>query len=913
MLRRVAVVAIVSAWACVVSNTAALAQFRSHPPTRPLPTSSDRAMADGPALFVDAKAGDDRNDGSRQRPWKTLTHAVEKLSPGDTLYLRGGVYFEHVTVKTSGDAGRPITLRAYPGELAVLDGGIAEFQLAPESAWEPAEDGADGEFRSVKAYPGLARRAEGTNLLGNFLDSMVPLHGYHFLGDLRSDNPYWNVTNKVGDESYVYCGPGVWYDAESGRIHARLAHTTLPGLHDDNYRGETDPRKTPLVIAGMTPGPVLTLDGVDQVRLQDLVLRGARDATLDLRNSTNIELDGLTIYGGSAPIRVQDCLGLRMQHTACRGLAAPWTFRGSLKYRAIESRLFSASGWNPTGAPHGDFEIAFCEFTDSVDGVFLGNASRVRFHHNYLDNVSDDGIFVTARTAYDGTTPGGDVQIYQNLLARCLTTFAFGVGHGRQRTIESGKQTGSGVEIFRNVFDFRRPVMYYWPTSPDAPQELSSLGRVGGDHGSPAWEPMRIYHNTILAGGTPRYDYGSDGLAKAMGKGTSRRVFNNIVCQKEGLPGAFLPDPTADFQADGNLFWSLAEGENVAGDFFGKFRGSEAFTKSKVQYEPGWTAHDQFAEPQFTELSSDWRAAPDLRLKPSSPAIDAGVPLPPAWPDPLRDVDSGEPDIGAIPRGGNPWPVGVHGRLTVFGAERSTGETPGAVEWRLDRAPSRSFDEKRGRALVYQGYPAFDAPLLEFALRKSGMPVDVLERTWLDPAELANYRFVAIDGNFTRAKIEPDRFREQDLPHVRRFLEAGGTLLLLRERTDLFASPHGNAFLAEFTGERTRIVDFSPQVLKPEHAWIKHLRRGAAPAWLTAKAARPLSTTRGESLIGDESGASLLWQARVGAGRLIYIGWSPAASLPHGRLPSTLEQETAFEQQMQVLQTLIDDATRRPE
>ena len=45
------------------------------------------------------------------------------------------------------------------------------------------------------------------------------------------------------------CGPGVWYDMKTGRIHARLGHTNLAHLGDQNYRGETDPRKLPLVIA----------------------------------------------------------------------------------------------------------------------------------------------------------------------------------------------------------------------------------------------------------------------------------------------------------------------------------------------------------------------------------------------------------------------------------------------------------------------------------------------------------------------------------------------------------------------------------------------------------------------------------------------------------------------------------------
>jgi hypothetical protein len=117
---------------------------------------------------------------------------------------------------------------------------------------------------------------------------MLPLHGYRFRGDLQSDNPYWNVENKVGSQSFVYCGPGVFYDVATGRIHCRLAHTKLSGLHEDNYRGEADPRKLKLIIAGHAGGPVLDLKESEHVRLFDLVLRGAEQ--LAIRESQAIQV-----------------------------------------------------------------------------------------------------------------------------------------------------------------------------------------------------------------------------------------------------------------------------------------------------------------------------------------------------------------------------------------------------------------------------------------------------------------------------------------------------------------------------------------------------------------------------------------------------------------------------------------------
>jgi len=648
------------------SLAVAAAEFASHAPTRPLPRASNRSMSDGPAKFVDVAKGDDSNEGNEAQPWKTLAHAVTQLAAGDTLYLRGGLYFEHVAATLVGTPDKPITIRAYPGELVTLDGGIAEFQLSPATAWEPCPGGAQGEFRSVKTYADL-ETTQGelqVSLMGRFVDSLLALHGYWHHPDLQSDNPYWTLGGgeKVKPDAHVYCGPGLWYDRESDRIHTRLAHTTLPGLGDDNYTGETDPRKLPLVVAAYPHGAVLALNECRHVRLQDLVIRGARTEPLAIAGGGNLELDGLTLYGGASCLRAASVTGLRMANTACRGIAAPWTFRGSLKYRSIEARLVRTGGWDSTGFEGSDYEFAYSEFTDSVDGVFVGGIQRVRFHHNLVENVSDDGVFVTANTGYDGRTNGGDMHFYQNRFSRCLTMFAFGVGHGRQKTIDGGKQLGGGLWIYRNVFDFRRPVMYRWPAGPDDVQELDSYGRFGGDHGSPAWEPMWIYHNTMLTGEPTRAEYAASGIGNAMGHGTRRRVFNNIFCQKLGPVREVLPAATTDFAADGNVFWSATDGA-TQGEWCRKFRNSPEYAASKQAYPPGWTTSDKFADPRFVAYDVDWRKSTDLRLRDDSPAVDGGVDVPSDWRDPLREQDAGRPDIGAVPNGAALWRVGVYGRL----------------------------------------------------------------------------------------------------------------------------------------------------------------------------------------------------------------------------------------------------------
>src|SRR5581483_5753697 len=98
--------------------------------------------------------------------------------------------------------------------------------------------------------------------LGHVADSMVPLHGYRTLTDLRSNNEFWLGGKDAMRDAGIYCGPGLWLNRQTGRIHLRLAHHRLEGLGKAAYRGETDPRRLPLAIAVGFGGEVLRVCGV---------------------------------------------------------------------------------------------------------------------------------------------------------------------------------------------------------------------------------------------------------------------------------------------------------------------------------------------------------------------------------------------------------------------------------------------------------------------------------------------------------------------------------------------------------------------------------------------------------------------------------------------------------------------------
>lgn len=625
---------------------AAAPRFRSHPPVRPLPKASRRPLPAARTFFADPAKGSDTNDGSRSKPWKTLAHAVQQLKPGETLCLRGGTYYETVTLSLQGTKDRPITLRACPGELAVIDGGLREFFETPQTAWEPVPHGAPDEFRSTKTCPALGKEGRrGVRVLGHFGDSMVPLQGYRFEVDFHSRNPYWNIGNKLNTGKGVYVGPGVWFDTRTNRIHVRLSHLKLKSFGKRTYRGETDPRRLPLVVAG--PAVPLRIEKSSHLRLQDLVLRGSASHTLELSECRDLELDGLTIYGGAPAVHVRDTRRLVLRNSVVRGLSAPWSSRSSHKYRGNSPYLFIVDGRGPQSR---DFEIAHCEFTDNHDGLILGTMRNLKFHHNLVENLDDDGIYLTT-----GRAPvPANLRFYQNRLNRTHTLFSFaGPRDGA---------VGPGVFIFRNVIDLRRRTLNGPPVSAekDATTRIADWSRPGrpcSDHGSPVWEPMFVYHNTVVCENRVFRGYYGAGWGGHT-RGTRRRVFNNIFVHVAGMPGLVFPAPADDVIAAGNLHWSVAEGPKFSGDFFAKFRRSKAFAASKRRYPAGNASHDLFADPNFVRFTTDPHKPWDLRLRPGSPAIDSGVLIPGDWPDPLRGTDAGRPDLGALPRGIKPWKVG---------------------------------------------------------------------------------------------------------------------------------------------------------------------------------------------------------------------------------------------------------------
>lgn len=74
-------------------------------------------------IFV-ALHGSDDASGSMTEPFATIQRAVDEVGPGDTILLRGGVYYlsDPLRLREGGTESATIVMASYPGERAILDG-----------------------------------------------------------------------------------------------------------------------------------------------------------------------------------------------------------------------------------------------------------------------------------------------------------------------------------------------------------------------------------------------------------------------------------------------------------------------------------------------------------------------------------------------------------------------------------------------------------------------------------------------------------------------------------------------------------------------------------------------------------------------------------------------------------------------
>lgn len=568
--------------------------------------------------------GDDAAPGTEAQPFRTLGFALAALGPGDTLVLRGGRYFERdLALNVVSDASAPLTVRAFPGELPVIDGSYPEFR-GPDRRllWEPALGRRDV-YRSTALYPdaglafGYLPESEGSFRL-------VP---YESLRTLASP-----VETYTDIEPFYYAGPGLAWSAVDQRIYARLHPGNQQAKLDLAVPANRDPRLNELVV--FPDRPLLRLGS------------SARNIVFD---GVQFEYGGhgLELLSGASGITLRRCGFVSGRYSViarngvsdlafdqCRfvGHFPPYVPRSDVKEpeigrparqmqgaaillldrtedvvvrRSSFRGLFDAI--DATDAPVG-LEVSYCVFEDVRDDVLqLGTAGHdVEFAYNLLRRVN-----VGPSWHGSGSAPAGSI----------------------------------GTKYFHhNVIDAARPQLY----GREDPQGLLpsawrgpagdgfAVGRPIGLHESAlatAPDPWKIYNNTFYLGAD--VDGGGAGQAYRLpfsDPANPHEVYNNVFVQVSDhhvLRRAHVADGSQ--RHDGNLYhrtvatpsrplFALLENDFTSEDFdtLSGFLSSSLWGMTQAFYPPGWDASGVEGDPL---LSAEH--VPD----PSGPAASGGVDL----------------------------------------------------------------------------------------------------------------------------------------------------------------------------------------------------------------------------------------------------------------------------------------------
>lgn len=179
-------------------------------------------------------AGRPSNDGGPDTPWDLATALAHPAAvrPGDTIWLRGGIYQGSFSSRLAGLPGAPIVVRQFPGERATIDAnGGAEYALTVRGEWawywgfEITSSDPNRTSPSPGSNPVDFKRASGVSVLAphtRFINLVVhdTNQAFGFWTPAIDSELYGNIVYFNGwDASDRGHGHGVYAQNQTGTKH----------------------------------------------------------------------------------------------------------------------------------------------------------------------------------------------------------------------------------------------------------------------------------------------------------------------------------------------------------------------------------------------------------------------------------------------------------------------------------------------------------------------------------------------------------------------------------------------------------------------------------------------------------------------------------------------------------------------
>lgn len=483
-------------------------------------------------FFVSPSGSDLTGNGTINNPWGTITFALNDLQPGDTLFLRGGTYYESgIPVYLKGEAGSPIRISSYPGEQAVIDGAEPDYSTEPNNDWEVV-DAQLHLYRTTRSYTGSFAGAW-------LLDYDTNLVQYSSAANMDSLN-----YGPLNGSAPLYIGPGLQLRGD-GHIYIRLQL---------NPNDQTDHNGNPLPPLPGNPNPQLNriaiylasqlvmTSGAEYVIFDGIDFRHA-STIMDLRdNSSNLIIRNCSFQQGRYGVLVRSASNCTI--TRC-------DFNNGLPHYVYWTDVKGGEGDVAEAIPEfqslaitgnlSDFTISNCTIRNIFDGVMMHEGTTgARLMNNTFHNTRDDAIDVM-RSVWD-------VEIGYNMLHRTMLGIS----------ILPHDEEGGEVYIHHNIID---TTGYHHSGRAGSWREdrypVWSAGTIFGTHDQGCTlGKWKVYNNTFVArkGRLPHFAFGLNVVQDSVHKQVRNNIFfaldDRVCCDGE--------QATDGTEYNGNVFWQNA-------------------------------------------------------------------------------------------------------------------------------------------------------------------------------------------------------------------------------------------------------------------------------------------------------------------------------------------------------------------
>ncbi len=454
--------------------------------------------------------GNDGNAGTAASPFRTIGHALDRASSGDTVFLETGTYGERV--RWSGGPGTPITLRAAAAARPVLDSPSSDPALTVSGGRDLVLDGLEFRGPLQVGFGSESIEIRNCSFIGIPGTWAVQINSAAdvIIDNCNFENNRWSeILSLVGDNRDITVR------------HCRFI---------DNFSASPLSQGT-IQLSGQSPAGAIRIE-FNRFQLSDN--RSARPALTPDNDAAAILLIGCDGGDPEDPrirIRLNSITGYR--------------FPGTLDDRSYDPSYLKTpaqGGERGNGISLVDSRAILVSDNQirlaSTFGIIGFRSTNSTIRKNQIDQCGINGIFWAGSSA---TLDGGSPNLFDsNRIADCgwlvgggsgISTIHVGPGNQILRNIVTGQQNGTAGTVGADWYGDGNGIL----ADLDSPATYIA-GNIVADNQGAGISVNRssdsvVVHNTILGNGYGPHFTDNAGLLIAGGAGPSDRitVVNNLL------------------------------------------------------------------------------------------------------------------------------------------------------------------------------------------------------------------------------------------------------------------------------------------------------------------------------------------------------------------------------------------------